>query len=351
MLPRFYLLSLFVVVLFACFTGELCAVEMPADPRTVWGIVMEQQSGTPDVAVCLCDAQTGMPLMRETYEPMQWDKLNGEKDASDRIAMVISDDQGYFRFEHVPEGRYRLIAQRWMGPFKGVFARHGTVIQLMGIANDVLVPRPKGYYEALIGLRPPGKRIVVLDPKLSGNETYMFLSTAKPTFDTAAGLHAMGLSFFRSMVGFDHMTHGRTTIIGAPDDSFYIFLCVADNWSGFLTLKVEPSESKCVGVPYQPFVAGWSDGHKTPPADLAELMRLLDETGIKLKPLYGPENFNNKSFTQQALLLETPVDLPEAIKSKLTWERPVRLGDLMAIEQYKNLQWVEKKRQEQKKTQ
>lgn len=348
MLPRSSFIQLIVVVLFSYFIVELHAADAPRDPHTVWGVVLEGQSGSPDVVVGLCDAQTGLPLTKQTYEPMQWFKAKGVKKVSDQMAIVLSDDRGYFRFEHVPDGCYRLVAQRWSGAFKGVFEKHGTVIQLMGTADDIVVPRPMEYHKALIGLRSPGKRLVEFDQQVGNSETFMFLSTAKPTFDPVLGLYAMGMDFLQNIIGVNRMPYGKTTIVGAPDDAFFAFLIAPDNQAGFVSLKVPASKTRYVGVPFEPFVASWSDGRKTPPADLAELMLLWDQEGGKLKQLYDPEKLRSKSFMSLVMELEKPVELPEVIRSKLTWQRSVRVGDLLAIQGYRNLQLFEMMRREQK---
>ena len=103
----------------------------PAEDTPIFGIVMELRSGTPDVAVCLCDAATGLPLAKETYKPLEWGKDQLD-DATKMMAIVVTDKSGQCRFENVPAGKYRLVAQKWIGPYKGVFEDHGTVIQLMG---------------------------------------------------------------------------------------------------------------------------------------------------------------------------------------------------------------------------
>ena len=76
------------------------------------------------------------------------------------MAITLTDNKGRFRFENVPEGKYRLMAQKWIGPYKGAFEVHGTVIQLLGFADDVVVPRPSKIYESQVVLTSLGNGIV-----------------------------------------------------------------------------------------------------------------------------------------------------------------------------------------------
>ena len=168
------------------------------------------------------------------------------------------------------------MAQRWIGPYKGVFDEHGTVIQLMGTADDVVVPRPADYYKAIVALTPPGGGIVQFDQNVGNNETFMFLSTSPPEFDPILGLNSMGTSFFQHLIGVNRMPLGKTTVIGVPDKPLYAFFFAADNSPGFATVEVPVSDAGLVRIPPEPFVAGWSDGRKTPPPNIAKLMEFMD---------------------------------------------------------------------------
>lgn len=356
MLRRIHYCNLIVVVLLSLFALQVQGGETSSDDaHTIWGIVMEQRSGTADVPVCLCDAATGLPLTKQTYQPIQWEKTSPQS-LSEQMAIVLTNTRGRFRFENVPDGRYRLVAQKWMGPYKGVFEKHGTVIQLMGTADDIVVPRPTDYYKALIGLRPPGKRVVEFDQQVGNDETYMFLSTVKPAFDPVLGLHAMGRVFFQNMIGFNRMPYGKTTVIGAPNEPFYAFLIAADNSPGFVAMAVGKSNHKYIKIKSQPFIAGWSDGHKTPPDDLAELMRVMDEHGVTVSQLLNIPKISAKTaddytarMKQLLMEVDKPVELPKALSGKLSWDRAVRIGDLLAVDGYLRLRKFERMRLEQKK--
>ena len=200
--------------------------------HTIFGIVMELRSGTADVPVCLCSAETGMPVVKDTYGPFEWGKAREDGKAVE-MAITVTDEKGRFRFENVPDGKYRLIAQKWIGPYKGVFEVHGTVIQLMGVADDVGVPRPTDHYQARVVLSPPGKGIVEFDQDVGNDGTFMFLSLSPLEFDPILVFDAMRGPFLRNLVGVNRMPLGKTTVIGAPDRPMYAFFFAGRQFAGY----------------------------------------------------------------------------------------------------------------------
>ena len=328
-----------VFALVACciLAGRVEAAEPTEDmTHTIHGIVTELSSGTPDVPVCLCSAETGMPLVKDTYETFPWGKFH-QNEKSVEMAVTLTDKRGRFRFENVPDGTYRLIAQKWIGPYKGVFEIHGTVIQLMGAANEVVVPRPADHYAGQVVLRPPGLGIVQFDEDVGNDETFLFLSRSPLEFDPILGFNAMGDSFLRDLVGVNRMPRGKTTVIGAPDDPLYAFFFAADNSPGFAAVKVPASHGGLVRVEKEPFIAGWSDGRKTPPPKLAELLEFLDKHSLTVRqvleiPQLGHATFKEHNARMKELTgrLHEEVELPEG--------RLVRIGDLLAADAYRRLQ-------------
>jgi hypothetical protein len=252
------------------------------------------------------------------------------------MAIVITNEKGEFRFENVPDGTYRVLAQKWIGPFKGVFAEHGTVIQLMGSADEVVVPRPDGYYEALVALVPPGRGIVQFDQEVGNSDTFFFLSTSPPEFDPILGPQAMGTRFLQHLIGVNRMPLGQTTVIGAPDQTLHAFLIAPDNSPGFAAIEVAPSPSGLVRVPREPFVAGWSDGRKTPPPRLARLMDLMDEHSLTPDGLLNIPELSNANFEAwEARMRELQSDLSREVE--LADGVTARVGDILAIQAYQEL--------------
>lgn len=317
-------------------SAQVCHAETEADKsHTIFGIVQELRSGTPDVPVCLCDAATGLPLNKNNFQPLDWETVHSEAVEAE-MAIVITDEKGKFQFENVPHGKYHLLAQKWIGPYKGVFEVHGTVIQLLGVAEDVVVPRPTEYYEALVALRPPGKGIVEFDQQVDNNETFMFLSTSPPEFDPILGLHAMGPLFFQHLIGVNRMPLGETTVIGVPNQPVYAFFFAADNSPGFATVEVPVSDTGLVRVSPEPFVAGWSDGRKTPPPKLAELSEFLESHVLTPRQVLNiPKLSNATSKEYSARMEELSQELSQ--KVELPEGKFARIGDILAVERYRRL--------------
>ena len=323
--------------LVACLpVGQAWSDESPQDSaHAIFGIVMELRSGTANVPVCLFDAATGLPLAKRTYKPIEWGKEQVENVANE-MAIVVTDDKGQFRFDDVPDGKYRLVAQKWIGPYKGIFEEHGTVIQLMGTAEDVLVPRPADHYQALVALTPPGHGIVQFDQDVGNSDTFMFLSTSAPEFDPILGLSSMGTSLLQHLIGVNRMPLGKTTVIGVPDKPLYAFFFAPDNSPGFATVEVPVSEAGLVRVPPEPFVAGWSDARKTPPATLAKLMEFMDAHSLTPDQLLNiPKLSRDTSADYKARIQELYKDLGRKID--LAEGTSARVGDILAVKYYQQL--------------
>jgi hypothetical protein len=276
-----------------------------------------------------------LPLAKETYKPIEW-KRDQAIDIADKMAIVVTNKKGDFRFDNVPDGKYRLLAQKWIGPYQGVFKVHGTVIQLMGTAEDIVVPRPSDYQQALVVLQPPGRGIVQFDQDVGNSGTFMFLSTSPLEFDPILGLQAMGTPFLQRLIGVNRMPDGKTTVIGVPDKPLYAFFIAPDNSPGYAAIEVTASQSGLVRVLPEPFIAGWSDGRKDPPAKLAEIEELMAAKGLTVKQLLKIPDLssaNHKAYRERmqelAKNLSRIVELPEG--------RTARVGDLLALDSYRQL--------------
>jgi hypothetical protein len=124
------------------------------------------------------------------------------------MAIVVSDEKGNFRFDNVPDGKYRLIAQKWMGPYKGVFELHGAEIRLMGAIDEITVPRPADEQAARVVPVPMGENTIQFNQDVANNETFLFLSTAPPEFDPILGLQGLGTAFWKNLIGVNRMPLG-----------------------------------------------------------------------------------------------------------------------------------------------
>ncbi|MBP8304839.1 MAG: M48 family metalloprotease, partial [Phycisphaerae bacterium] len=107
----------------------------PADfwgPREVLqGRVLDwQDQPVAGAAVVICDANSGVPLNRETFRPISEGFPQGDPSA---VAFAVTDQDGRFQ-AGVPAGSYRLVAQSWRdaAAIKGPLEKNGEEVRLHG---------------------------------------------------------------------------------------------------------------------------------------------------------------------------------------------------------------------------
>ena len=148
------------------------------------GIVREDAGGASDVVVVLCDQATGLPLSPETYQP-----FTERKQFPPKILTTVSGRRGDFSFTNVPPGNYRLVAQKWVGPFKGLFEVHGGVIQLFGATSNIRVPSAEA---GRVVLSPPGEAVLAIDMEAPNSGVMVVFSTEALAADPILSFNAPG---------------------------------------------------------------------------------------------------------------------------------------------------------------
>lgn len=315
----------------------LVSCQLAADERfaartyTISGTVRHHQRDVADVPVCLCDGKTGKPLVLPAYAAMTFD---GGLPAAP--AIVQTDADGQFQFTGVPPGQYRVIAQKWTGPWKGLFEVHGTVIELFGSSAPIPIPPPEGLPQQALVLTPPGEGIIQFDQQTNNDDTLLLLSASRPAFDPILGFHSLDSEFWLNLQGMNRMPRGRTTVIGAPDVPLYAFFFAADNSPGFALASIPPSGGELVRQEAEPFIAGWSNGRKTMPIPLQNLSEFLSRKQLSIDALLSiPDRTQDggrpyaERIQQLTRQLTRRIALPE--------DRVVRVGDLLAIEAWRRL--------------
>ncbi len=280
-----------------------------------------------EVVVMVCDQRTGMPVSSLTRRPVS-DSLGARGNAGPPL-LAVTDPQGRFALENLPAGEYRLVAQRWAGPFKGFMELQGEEIRLFGTADHVRLPSAES--EKVV-LRPAGDGVLRFDQEVGNNETFLLLSTKPPAADPILGFAALGGQFLTCAIGFNRMPYGRTTVRGLPRGTVYAFFLAADNSPGFAHegFEVGPIER----VKRVPFVAGWSDGRKEPPPGIRRVMELLVKHGLIGPKAYALAGFDRDFSRLESLStvgdrLDKKVELPEG--------RTATVGEILAAEGYRQL--------------
>ncbi|MBC7834113.1 MAG: carboxypeptidase regulatory-like domain-containing protein [Phycisphaerales bacterium] len=245
--------------------------------------------------VLLCDAASGLPLIRATMAPFDTSHEAAESLGKD-AAFDLTDDAGAFSFDAVPAGSYRLIAQSWpeprdesapLGPISDLLAVNGEVIDLHGVATFTIEPPTNGAAASVpreITIRPLGSATLRIDQKTGNNETLLVISTAPTRADPILAHAGWSGPFAQNMIGANRMPYGDTTIRGLPTGPIHVAMLAADNVPGYAagSFNIEADAAKTtdpVAIRI-PFVAPWSDGMNSPPPALE---RLTDEF-IALKP-------------------------------------------------------------------
>src|ERR1041385_1487699 len=195
-----------VLLLCLWFAPDVFAAEPPPPSsdatNRIAGTVLETPAGSPEVIVILCDQRTGIPISAETRRPFL---ESTNRSFPPPLLTTNSGPRGQFAFDHLPAGDYRVVAQKWTGPFKGVFEVHGTVIQLFGTADNLHVPSPEAEQ---VTLRPPGDAVLVFDQQVGNEGTFLMLSTRPPIADPILGWHSLGGDFLNHIIGVNVMPYG-----------------------------------------------------------------------------------------------------------------------------------------------
>lgn len=298
---------------------------------------MEIRAGTPDVVVVLCDQSRGVPLSADKLRPI----TEGERSGGlPKLLTTTTGPRGKFAFEDLPAGEYRVVAQKWIGPFQGVFEIQGTVIQLFGTADHIRVPSPAAQR---VVLQPPGDGVLYLDQEVPNSETFLLLSTRRPAGDPILGFSGLGKAFLANMIGANRMPYGRTIVVGVPREKVHAFFFAADNAPGYATQEYEVRAFERPGR--VPFVASWSDGRHDPPPPIRRTMELMQKHGLTAEGLLGIDSNLSPQQRGEARLklvdqLDREVQLPEG--------RSATAGDVLAAEAYARLQETVKRRQNRK---
>jgi hypothetical protein len=236
--------------------------------------------GSPVAGTCVivCDAGTGIPVATPGYRRVGADEDAVEEDI-ERIAFLRTDAQGRFRFEGVPAGEYRLVAQSWLRaePVAEISAVNGSEITLHGVADRVVI---EGESESTVDIRPLGDLTLQVSVKSANSDTLMMVSPRPLRADPILGFAGWGGPFCANWVAINRMPLGKTTIRGLPPGTVHIGLFANDNnpgWAG-ASAELRPGTETKVWLH---FVASWSDGLQSPPPELTRLIARLMVNDIR----------------------------------------------------------------------
>lgn len=298
--------------------------------------------------VVVIDAETGLPIDRETFQPIS-------SPPHGNLATATTEASGSFSIENAKSGTYRLLAQSWEDASKPVTAPldvHGSVVRVHGWTDRVRVPSPASM---VLEIHPRGSATldITTNPKSPNNDTLLLVSLHPLAADGILGFAAWSGPFLPNMISFNRMPLGRTNIHGLPSGAVYLAAFANDNNPGFggaEAILVE-EETRSVALP---LVASWSDGYTTPPQRLAAMVnhfRSLPPGSVRKRIEARFPDFA-KAMTQKAV---HPMDRYLAVVPFL--DRPfeletgeqVPLKDAMAADGYAQLIRLKEERVERQR--
>ncbi len=230
-----------------------------APGRDVDGVIILNGEPVSDAVLMLCDAESGVPLLKELRRTPTWEEI---REVFGGTWFSQSDAAGRFRFENVPLGNYRLIAQRWneapefTNPFEvveGDLTMLGDCeFELAGDSDEPLELQ----FEAKVG---PNRLVIEGDI----DEVSLILVSTEAPEDAILGLFALAGPFAQNMLGY---CRGPLTVEGIPDGTVGVMVFILDNLPGAntYTFEVEAGNTARIDVREEDMLAGWSNARRAP---------------------------------------------------------------------------------------
>ena len=217
--------------------------------------------------VILCEAQGGIPLVKETRRPISQAYLNQEP--SRDLDFAVTDESGAFRFSRLPEGTYRLVAQSWEGQthIKSTLDKNSRTLHLHGVAEFVRLGQR-------VDIRPLGTGTLSMD---RGDATIVVISTRPTRADPIMMFTGWGGAFMKHMVGGTHLLSGRNTITGLPQGTLHLAMFANDNAPAWAEAKVDIRSGQTTYLDAVTFVGTWSNCRYDPPPEIQPCFDMLKQ--------------------------------------------------------------------------
>ena len=233
-------------------TGQLLTSQgKPNRHANAFVFLVDQKSGWP------IDADSGRPVGRATG----FRGIDGWKHAR-------TNEEGQFRFDRLPPGAYRLVAQSWPGQTHVPSMKSAdSPIMLHGAANNVRVQSGE---TTRAGIRALGSAALQITCEPLEGNAFVFVGLKPCHADPILGPALWSDEFLNSIVSAVHLRGGRQTIFGLPDDrAVHVRYLNYDNNPGLGGLSVTTQPLTRVTLPVY---ATWSNGFHQPLKRLATLV-------------------------------------------------------------------------------
>ena len=331
---RIAAVTLFVLLISSAEAGDIRGVVVDANDKPV-----------SQATVVLCGQDTGIPLDKKTFEP-----FIDEGFASKSIAVAVTDTKGAFSFEGVPDGKYKLVSQSWLGKpsVLDIGEVNSEQIALHGIDRRVVVP---SRHATNIRIKPLGNAVVTIDEDFPNSDGYLLISTKTLSVDPILGFVSWQGPFLKDLIGANRMPKGITKIHGLPEGKIYLSIFANDNNGGLGAGIIKTKAGKTVKAEYIPIVCSWSNGRHDPPKELKqtfdEIKQITEEQNRYMLP------FINELLKRKGIVVEIDKEARNSIAAYyphlqelviLPSGKQVRFADVLACLQYLDLQTVVERR-------
>jgi hypothetical protein len=280
-------------------------------------------------AVFLCDAQSGLPINRETKKVI----LPSLHDPQlDKLWYTNTNERGYFEFKDVPVGNYRLVAQSWSGTqgFEGFGAdKHPSAFVILhGVATNVEV---QDNQQTAAYPRQLGNHVLQImnDPE---EPHALLLISLQPTLgDGILGPYGWGKKFCQQLIGFTQMEVGYVTIVGLPGDAaIHVGLMNYDNNPGVGAASFQAGQREGT----LRIIASWSNAHKDPPPELEKLTNHLADNNISVEAILKQIGIEDKDQIGADRVMLQLLNQDNDYQVEIAGLGQQRLADVMAAFAY-----------------
>ena len=217
-------------------------------------------------------SEFGAPLNKDNALPATMESVQ-RANGKDFVLFTQTNEAGQFSIE-LPAGSYRVVAQSWLDKpqVTDLLAKNGSRLRLDGLAKVEFGTEMEAAEE--VEIKPIGEGTIRLTSQEASD--LLLISTHPLAGDPALGFMALTGGFWGGLVGGTRMEKKEILLSGLPSGELQFYSFVNDNNGGWGGVKASIINGHNGSV-HLPVIAGWSNGHRTPPPELEELVKYFDE--------------------------------------------------------------------------
>jgi hypothetical protein len=279
-------------------TGRAQLTDATAQGGAIVGMLADaegQRVTTGQAVVFLCDGATGLPLASDGRGPFDVSETHPLEFSG--YCHAVTDDAGAFRFDDVPPGVYRLVAQSWEGMAGMANAmpdddgpEPSSTLLLHGVAENVEV-KPGEVATAVCRRQGDGVLRLLTDPEEPHN--FIVISSNPVVGDGVLGPVGWGADFVAGALGITRVEDPALVVVGLAEGArVHVGLLNYDNsvGTGGGEFVVDGEQARL------PIYAGWSNGKFEPPQRLVALTEALEASDVDVEALTGIGSLSNDDY-------------------------------------------------------